>query len=339
MEAIGEGKKIMKEKIRWGILGCGRIARSFAESLKHVPDAELTAVASKTKSKGLEFARTFNVEYCYDNYLDLIKNQSVDVVYVATTHNDHYETCTLCIENKKPVLCEKPFTVNAKQAKGLIALARENKVFLMEAMWTRFLPCVKEIDSIISNGTIGDIKMFKGDFGIGAKGSESCPKYYFDPNLAGGALLDLGVYPVSFSRMVFKKSPDKIETCGYIGDTNVDEHSAYIFEYGDGKMAVLSSSFTVDMPHDGLICGTKGYIRIPDFSRPTKFFIKLSQQDEREINIPFVANGLNYQAEEVNRCLKEGKLESNIMPLDQTLEIMETLDRLRDKWGLKYPVE
>ncbi|OPZ83976.1 MAG: 1,5-anhydro-D-fructose reductase [Firmicutes bacterium ADurb.Bin419] len=329
----------MQKKIRWGILGCGRIAASFAESLKYLPDAELIAVASKTKSKALEFAKTFSVEYCYDNYLDLIKNQSVDVVYVATTHNYHYETCVLCIENKKPILCEKPFTVNSKQAEQLIALARQNKVFLMEAMWTRFLPCVIEIERTISEGTIGDVKMFKGDFGIGAKNREGSPKYYFDPYLAGGALLDIGVYPVSFSSMVYKKSPDKIETYGYIGDTNVDEQAAYIFEYGDGKMAVLSSSFIVDMPHDGLICGTKGYIRIPNFSRPTRFFVKLSDQEEREIEIPFVSNGLQYQAQEVNRCLREGKLESEIMPLDQTLEIMDTLDRLRAKWGLKYPVE
>lgn len=329
----------MQKKIRWGILGCGRIAASFAESLKYVPDAELVAVASKTKSKAMEFAKSFSVEYCYDNYLDLITNQDVDVVYVATTHNYHYETCVLCIENKKPVLCEKPFTVNSREARQLIALARQNKVFLMEAMWTRFLPCVLEIERSISEGIIGDIMIFKGDFGIGAKNRENSPKYYFDPHLAGGALLDIGIYPVSFSSMVYKKAPDKIETYGYIGDTKVDEQAAYIFQYGDGKMAVLSSSFIVDMPHDGLICGTKGYIRIPDFSRPTRYFEKLFDQEEREFVIPFESNGLQYQAQEVNRCLREGKLESEIMPLNETLEIMETLDRLRAKWGLKYPVE
>ncbi len=329
---------IMEKKIRWGILGCGRIARTFAESLQYVPDAELAAVASKTPGRAAEFAEIYNVERYYENYLDLVKDESVDVIYVATTHNYHYEHTLLCLENKKPVLCEKPFTVNSKQAEDLIKAARENKVFLMEAMWTRFLPCIVELNRVLSENVIGDIGLLRADFGFRAKG-RNAPKYYFDPNLAGGALLDLGVYPVSFSRLVFKKFPVNIKTFGYIDSSKVDEHAAYMFEYEYGKVAMMASSYSVDIPHDGVICGTEGYIKIPSFSRPTEFSIQLHGQEEKVVRIPFVSNGLNYQAQEVNRCLKEGKLESDIMPLDESLEIMRILDALRKEWGLKYPIE
>lgn len=328
----------MVKKIRWGILGCGRIARTFAESLQHVPDAELKAVASRTPGRAAEFAGTYNAQCYYENYLDLVKDGSVDVIYIATTHNYHCEHTLLCLENKKPVLCEKPFTVNAKQTEALIKAARQNKVFLMEAMWTRFLPGIVELNRVLSENVIGDIGLLKADFGFRAKG-RNAPKYYFDPNLAGGALLDLGIYPVSFSRLVFKQFPTSIKTFGYIDGSKVDDHAAYMLEYGYGKVAMMSSSYSVDIPHDAVICGTQGYIKIPDFSRPTQFTIQLHGQEEKVVKIPFVSNGLNYQAQEVNKCLKAGKLESEVMPLDESLEIMKILDALRAEWGLKYPIE
>ncbi|HOM02348.1 MAG TPA: Gfo/Idh/MocA family oxidoreductase [Acetivibrio sp.] len=328
----------MTEEIKWGILGCGRIARTFAESLQYVPDGKLTAVASKTPGKACEFARTFNVERYYEDYLDLVKDESLDVIYVATTHNYHYEHTLLCLENKKSVLCEKPFTVNSKQAEHLISVARQNKVFLMEAMWTRFLPCIVELSRLLSQNIIGDIGFLRADFGFSTKGRD-VPKYYFDPNLAGGALLDLGVYPVSFSRFVFKKPPVNIKTFGYIDTSKVDIHAAYMFEYGYGKVAMMSSSYSVDMPHEAVICGTEGYIKVPDFFHPTQFSIHLHGKEEKVVRIPFESNGLNYQAREVNKCLREGKLESDIMTLDESLEIMKTLDALRAEWGLSYPME
>lgn len=328
----------MADKIRWGILGCGRIARTFAESLQHVPDAKLAAVASKTPGRAAEFAKIFNAGRYYEDYQELVKDESLDVIYVATTHNFHYEHALLCLENKKAVLCEKPFTVNSKQAEDLIKVARRNKVFLMEAMWTRFLPCIVELNRLLSQNIIGDIGFLRADFGNSTKGRD-VPKYYFDPNLAGGALLDLGVYPVSFARLVFKKSPVGIKTFGYIADSKVDVHAAYMFEFGFGKVAMLSSSYSVDMPHDAVICGTEGYIKVPDFFHPTQFSIHLNGREEKVVRIPFVSNGLNYQVQEVNKCLKEGKLESDIMPLNESLEVMKILDVLRAKWGLKYPME
>lgn len=327
----------MSKIIKWGILGSGRIAHKFAEGLKVIPGAILEAVASRTEGKAESFSKIYGVKNIYNNYEDLVRNPAVDAIYVATTHNFHYENALLCLNHGKPVLCEKPFTLNAIQAERLINTARNNNLFLMEAMWTRFLPCIVKLNEFLDRGILGEIQHIKADFGIK---QELDPKgRSFNPDLGGGALLDLGVYPISFARMVYKQSPSKIKSSAYFGETGVDEKSCYLFEYEYGQTAMLYSSNRLIMPHDAFIFGTKGYLEIPNFFHPSKMILKLEGKRKKTIRIPFKSTGYNYEAMEVINCLNTGKLESKIIPLDETLEIMKTMDKLRSQWHFKYPGE
>ena len=327
----------MSKKIKWGILGCGRIAYKFAEGLKVLHDAILEAVASRTEGKAEIFGKTFGVQNIYKNYEELVNNPTMDVIYIATTHNFHYDNALLCLNHGKPVLCEKPFTLNAIQAEGLIKTAHNNNLFLMEAMWTRFLPCIVKLNELLEKGILGEIQHFKADFGIKQKLD---PKgRSFNPDLGGGALLDLGIYPISFARMIYKQSPSEIKSNAYIGETGVDEKSCYLFEYENGQTAMLSSSNRLVMPHDAFIFGTKGYLEIPDFYHPSKMILNLEGKRKKTIKMPFKSTGYNYEAKEVMNCLIDGKLESEIMPLDETLGIMKTMDILRSQWHFKYPGE
>lgn len=327
----------MSKIINWGILGCGKIAYMFAEGLETLSDAKLEAVASRTEGKAETIGKIFNVKNIYHNYEGLVNNPAVDVIYIATTHNFHYQNALLCLTHGKPVLCEKPITLNANQAEELIRTARNNNLFLMEAMWTRFLPCIIKLNEFIDQGIIGEIRHITADFGINR---EFNPKTRaFNPELGGGALLDLGIYPINFARMVYKQSPFKIKSSAYIGITKVDEKSCYLFEYENGQTAMLSSSYRLLMTHSAFIFGTKGYIKIPDFYHPTKFVLKLEGKLKETFRIPFKSTGYNYEASEVMKCLNSDQIESKIMPLDETLEIIRTMDIIRSHWNLKYPGE
>ncbi len=327
----------MSKIIKWGILGSGMIAHEFAEGLKVLPDAKLEAVASKTEGKAESLGKMFGVKKIYNNYEELVKNPAVDVIYIATTHNFHYENVLLCLNHGKPVLCEKPFTLNAIQAEGLINTARSNNLFVMEAMWTRFLPCILKLNELLDKGILGEIQHFKADFGIK---QELDPKgRSFNPDLGGGSLLDLGIYPISFARMIYKQSPSIIKSTAYIGKTKVDEKSCYLFEYENGQTAMLSSSNRLIMPHDAFIFGTKGYLEIPNFFHPSKMILYSGKKRKKTIRLHYKSTGYNYEAREVMSCLNTGKIESVIMPLDETLEIMKTMDILRSQWHFKYPGE
>ena len=327
----------MAGSIRWGIIGCGKIARAFARGLRSVKDAELTAVASRTPGRAEEFARTYGAKRFYVNYEGIVQDDGVDVIYVATTHDKHYQNSLLAIENGKHVLCEKPFTVNAVQAEKLIAAARSRNLFLMEAMWTRFLPATVRLGELLDSGLIGDVRLLRADFGL---------HFPWDPDnrlhnrdLAGGALLDLGIYPVSFSFFIFKKAPEQIESSALLGKSRVDEFSSYYFRYGGGRAALLSSSFKFLMPHQAMVAGSEGYLLIPDFFHPKQFTVQLNNGKRKKIRLPYRSTGLNYQALEVVECIRNGEVECRKMPLDESLEIMRTMDRMRADWQLKYPNE
>jgi dihydrodiol dehydrogenase / D-xylose 1-dehydrogenase (NADP) len=326
-----------KGVIRWGILGCGLIAHAFAEGLKKVPDAKLGAVASKS-GKADAFGSKYNVNKRYNNYEQLVKDSDVDIIYVATTHNFHFENMLLCLDYEKPVLSEKPFTINALQADQLIQKAKRRSIFMMEGMWTRFLPCVVRLRKMIhSERILGEIRHFKADFCVNLPyGNEH---RVFNPHLAGGALLDIGVYPISFSSMIMKQSPQKITSGAIMGETGVDIFSNYFFSYKNGSTSMMTSSNTFTMPHDAYIIGTEGFMHIPDFSHPTSIFLHLNKENTKIIEIPFESTGFQFEAIEAGKCLKMGKIESNILPLDETLQIMNTMDTLRAQWGLKYPDE
>ena len=327
----------MSKKIRWGILGPGTIAYKFATGLKAIPDAEITAVGSRALQRADTFADTFDVPHRHGNYVELANNSEVDVVYVATPHPFHKECAMLCLEAGKAVLCEKPLTVDAEQAEEMIACARVSKQFLMEAMWTRFIPVMVKVQEFLVDGVIGEPRMLTADFGNCVVLSiENLESRLFTPELAGGALLDIGIYTVSLASMVFG-TPAKITSLAHIGETGVDEQAAILLGYDSGAIASLSCAITTRTSHEARIFGTKGSIHIPNFSRATTAMLEVIGKDPVNIEIPFSENGYEYQAIEVINCLRAGKLESDVMPLDESLSVMKTMDTVRGQWGLVYP--
>ncbi len=322
--------------IKWGIIGCGKIADNFTQSLETLNDGELIAVGSKTPGKAKAFAEKFNVKKYYTNYEELLSNPEVDVVYIATTHNFHYENVLQALNHGKHVLCEKVFTMNAKQANHLRELAKNKHLFLMEAMWTRFLPATKEINKLILEGVIGEVMFLQAEFSF--KTPMDLTGRFYNMNLAGGSLMDQGIYPISYASMLFKKQPINIKTNVCMAQTGVDERGSHIFEYEDGKAALLTTSISYYKRVHAIIAGTKGHIEIPSFFRASEFTVKVGEK-EIEYNMPHISTGKGYEAQEVMNCIKEGKIKSNLMSIDETVEIMETMDNIRCKWGLKYPEE
>jgi predicted dehydrogenase len=328
------------QEIKWGIIGCGGIAHMFANSLNSLGHGILLAGASRTPGRAAEFAQQHDMDRVYTDYESLVADPDVDAVYIATTHNFHFENVRLCLENGKHVLCEKPFTLNAGQAEELIALAREKDLFMMEALWTRFLPAIVKLQAMLNEGVIGEIRTVKADFSIDGLGFS--PEHRL-PNkaLAGGALLDLGIYPVTFAALVFGGPPCRIQSSAVIGDTGVDDRSFYLFDYADGRRAMLSSSFTHMAPSEGIICGTTGYIRVPVFHAAHEFHIHRNGEEEPEtIRRPYgEGENFRFEIEHAMDCIAAKKTESDVMPLSETFAVMQTMDTLRAQWGLVYEGE
>jgi predicted dehydrogenase len=324
-------------KIRWGILGTGRIAGVFAEGLRSAEGAELVAVGSRTSAAAEAFAQRFGAARSHGSYAALAEDAEVDAIYVATPHTLHKENTLLCLAAGKPVLCEKPFAINADEAVQMIAAARERRVFLMEAMWTRFLPHIARVRELIAAGAIGELRLLKADFcfrtGFNPGGR------LFDPALGGGGLLDVGIYPVSLASLLLG-TPSQVAALAELGATGVDEQSAVLLSHPGGQLAVLTCAIRTSSPNGATILGTDGHIRIePEWWRPTRVILARAGQPEETIDVPAAGNGYNYEAEEVGRCVRAGKIESDVMPLDETLAIMRTLDQVRAQWGLRYPSE
>ena len=326
----------MADRIRWGVLGPGAIARSFANGLKALSDADLVAVGSRSQERADKFGDEFDVPRRHAGYQDLAADPDVDAIYVAVPHSGHMECTILCLEAGKAVLCEKPFAINAKQAGAMIDAARSKGVFLMEAMWTRFLPVIGKVREWLAAGAIGDVHMVTADFGFGA--SFNIESRLFNPELGGGALLDVGVYTVSFASMVFGRQPDRIASMAQKCESGVDERSAMIFGYDGGQLAVLYTAVCTNTPQTAVILGSSGSIEIPAFWHGTQATLRAGGEEE-SVEMPFDGNGYGYQAMEVMRCIREGRLESDILPLDESLAIMQTMDAVREQWGLKYPME
>lgn len=327
------------EKIRWGIIGTGKIAKAFSKGLAFVPDAELVAIGSRSADSANRFGDEFNVPNRHASYSSLVEDRDIDVVYIATPHAIHEENILLCLEAGKAVLCEKPFTINGTQAKKVINTARQKKLFLMEAMWTRYIPLITRLRELLLEGVIGELKMLEIGMGFIAP-RDNNSLYFFNPHMGGGILLDGGSYAVSLASMIFCSSPSRIKGMAYIGESGVDEQSSIIFGYEGDAMAILYLSFNTRIPPAFRIMGSKGRITIhPPLFNPTRMTLTNADQEDEIIEIPFEGNGYNYEIAEVIRCLRESKLESEVMPLDETLEIMQTLDKIRAQWKFKYPME
>lgn len=325
------------ESVNWGIIGCGNIANSFARDLNIIPGARLLAVASRSKERAENIGRRFNVERKYDTYSALAEDPDIDVVYIATRHPEHYKASELCLRHGKSLLVEKPFCVNVSESRLLIELARKKNLFIMEAMWTRFLPVIRAIKERIQSGDIGKVNMLFADFGFKAPFDPG--SRVFNQELAGGALLDIGIYPISFASLIFDGKPDEISAQAAIGTTGVDESSSFQFKYRDGALALLACTVTGWSPQMAYIVGEDGSFHVPQFWKAHKASLIWNGETAEIMEPEFMGAGYNYEAMEVMNCLRKGEKESAVMPLDETLEIMETMDQIRLRIGLKYPFE
>jgi predicted dehydrogenase len=326
------------QDIKWGIIGCGGIASMFATSLQALETGTLLAGASRTPGRATEFAEKHGMERAYTDYEALVADPDVDAVYIATTHNFHHENIKLCLENGKHVLCEKPFTVNAFQTLELIELAKSKGLFMMEAVWTRFLPAIGKLKELLAEGVVGEVRTVKADFSI--EGGFAPEHRLRNKALAGGALLDLGIYPITFASIVFGEQPSRIQSSAVVGDTGVDDRSFYLFDYEDGRRAMLSSSFTHSAPTEGIVCGTEGYIRVPGFLWATQIQVHRTGEEVEFFDDPYgEGENFRFEIEHAMECIATGKLESDILPLSETLAVMQTMDTLRAQWGLGYEGE
>lgn len=327
----------MSDVINWGIIGTGNIAKKFATGLEVLADAKLLAVGSRSQRTADAFGDQFNVPRRYDSYEALVNDADVQAVYVSTPHNLHMENTLLCLESGKAVICEKPFAINAAQAQKMVDTAREKGLFLMEAMWTRYLPIMVKVREVLVDGVIGEVRMITADFGY--RSNFNPKSRTFDPHLGGGALLDVGIYPLSLASMIWGK-PSRISSMAELGETGIDEQAAMILGYEGGEMAVLTTAVRTSTPHEAFILGTNGRLKIHSpWWYPKTMTVSVNGKDDEEIYLPYEGNGYNYEAAELMACLRTGKLESEIMPLDESLQIMETMDAIRAQWGLKYPME
>jgi dihydrodiol dehydrogenase / D-xylose 1-dehydrogenase (NADP) len=322
--------------ISWGIIGTGNIANQFANDFKYVTKGTLVGVASRSKSKAIAFSNKYGIEKTYDSYEAIVKDPSIDIVYIATPHTFHKEHTLLALNHNKHVLCEKPFAVNESDVKDMIQLAKKKNLFLMEAMWMVFQPVFKQVQKWISEDKIGKIKTIKAEFGFQPPYDLNSRLYNID--LAGGTLLDIGIYPLTLALYLLNKEPIDIQAMASIGKSKVDEQLSVNLKFAPDQMAMLSSSFMSKFKDDAFIYGEKGYIHIPNFWYSKKAsLVTKTETVEYENTTPIY--GYANEIEHVNEMLLKGKTESNIVTFAKSKQLIKNMDLIRDQIGLKYPFE
>ncbi len=326
----------MKKKYNWAVLGCGRIAGKFSSDLKFLPNANLYAAASRDFERAQDFARENGFEKAYGSYEEMVADPMVDIVYVATPHSHHYEHTLLCLKNKKAVLCEKAFAINKREAEEMVACAKENNTFLMEAFWTMFQPSYNKAMEIIRSGELGELKIVRSDFAF--KAAFDPQKRLYNVALGGGSLLDIGIYPV-FAALTSLGKPQNIKTFADFSPTGSEESISILFEYDDGKMANLTSSFATFSPTQTEYWFEKGYMILnPRWFTPTNITLQKAGGEIQTFPSEHKEGfGYQYEAAHVMECLDAGKIESDKMPWQLSLDLMETLDRIRADAGIIFP--
>ena len=325
-------------KIRWGVMGCGRISDWFSQGLTVAEGAELYACASRDADKAADFAGRHGFRKSYGSYEELAADSAVDIVYIGTPIRYHAECMELCLRAGRHVLCEKAFTVNAEEARRVIRLSREKGLFLMEAMWTKCLPVFREIMAWAEEGRFGDIRALESVF------YNRCAAGHrlFDESIAGGALLDLGVYPITCATALMGFDITGIETKAILSPQNTDVYGTIRLDYSSGAFAQLGCGLTASRRQILYVSGTKGSLLLDNepFHAPQRAALLDENLQETAVSShPFRKNGYEYEAEEAMQCLRRGATESRLVPLDQTLRIMEIMDTCRRKWGFRYSFE
>lgn len=320
--------------LRWGILSTGVIAKNFAETARRMGGVELTAVASRSAQSAEAFGEAYGIPKRYASYEALAADPEVDIVYVATPHSRHYADMKLLIGAGKHILCEKSFTTDAAQAVEVLRMARERGVFVMEAFWTKLIPVYREVERLIAEGAIGEVRSVTAQYGY-TTGREARK---FDAALAGGTLLDIGVYAIGFACMMLGYSFDDVLSQLILNDAGTDATDAILLRRGRA-VAQLTCGIGFNMPTHGAVYGTKGHIDIPEFKNPERVKLFVDGEAPRVIERPFEVNGYEYEIREAERCVSEGKLQSGLMTWEQTVSVMRIMDEVRRQNGMRFPFE
>ena len=326
----------MENKIRWGIAGLGNIARKFAQDIELVPGATLSAVGSRNKDKALAFGKEFGAEQCFGSYDELFASDEVDVVYIATPHISHTELSIKAMNAGKHVLCEKPFGINRKDAESMIASARNNGVFLMEALWSRFNPSIAQVKKRVDSGEIGSINYLQADFAFYSL-DRSEEGRLLNPELAGGSILDIGIYPIFLAYLILGM-PDKILATSNFYKTGVEIQTSIIFSYANAQ-AILYSGLNSKSEMKAEISGASGAIYLDPRWHETEGYTLETNNGQQHFDLPTLGNGYTYEIEEVNSCIKSGKLQSDLWSHQNSLDLMELMDEVRAQGQVKFPFE
>lgn len=323
--------------IHFGIIGPGKIANRFASSFEHAKGGKVYAVASRDEQKAKEFAATYGIGKVFTSYEAMLKDPAVDVIYIATPHPFHHEQTLLCLNHGKAVICEKPLALNYKQASEMIATARKNNVFLMEAMWSRFFPATKKALELVQTGVIGELKYMQADFGFAAP--VNFDNRVYNMALGGGAQLDVGVYPL-FLALLFLGKPDEVKSMSQLAETGADTVTSALLSYRNGSIANVWSSIVTDSPKQADIMGTLGRITMhTPWHKSQMITLRLNSGDVTEFSFPYPGNGFQYQVEEVVHCLQQGKKESDLMPHSLSLLMAQVSDEIRRQGGVIYAAD
>lgn len=318
------------------ILGAGSIAEKMAETINQIEEATAYAIASRDYKKAKAFADKFGFKKAYGSYEEMVKDPEVELVYIATPHSHHFEHTKLCLNNGKHVLCEKAFSVNAKQAEEMINLATSKKLFITEAIWTRYMPIRKTLDEVISSGIIGEPYILTANLGYVINHKQRL----IDPMLAGGALLDVGVYTINFALMAFGNDIERISSTAVLTNRGVDAQNSISIVYKDGKMAVLNSSMMAQTDRLGIISGTKGFIIAENINNCQKIRVyDLNREEIATYEAPNQITGYEYEVRACVNAIHKGNLECDEMPHSETIRVMQIMDSLRKEWGVVYPGE
>ena len=319
-----------------GFIGAGRIANTLASTMARMEDVNLYAVAARDLGRAQAFAAQYGFDKAYGSYEEMLRDPNVELVYIATPHSHHAEHMKLCIEHGKNVLCEKAFTLNAAQARQIAALAREKGVYVAEAIWTRYMPSRAMIDEVLASGIIGNVTALTATLCYPVAYKERCIR----PELAGGALLDVGVYCLNFALMHFGDDIERMDSSVRMTDTGVDGQESITLHYRDGRIAVLTAGILSRSDRKGIFYGDKGYIIVENINNPQSISVyDLTDTLVKKLEVPAQITGYEYQIREAMARIRAGEIESASMPLDTTIAVMERMDALRKDWGLIYPME
>jgi len=321
-------------KVNWGIIGCGNIAHTFAKSIAHCADAQLIGAASTSMQRANEFATHYSIKG-YESYQALMQCPNIDAIYIANTHEQHFKSVAQCLTHNKHVLSEKPITVNAQQLITLKELAQQQNRFLMEGVWMRFLPAIVKLQQLLSEGVIGKVHCVNANFSLAGEFESS--HRLMNPATAGGALLDLGIYPISIADVVFNKTPEQIKSLVHKSTTGVDERSVTLINYGQGQFAQLSSALQQNGPTQACILGEYGYIRIDEFVGAQSLELHLNAQQMQRFDFSFNDDeNFKFEIDHVSECILQQQTQSSVLPLSTSLRVMNIMDELRAQWQLKY---